>query len=207
MDMESASQPLVARLQAGIRNCRRCVEAGLIAYGQPICSGPASARLMVVGQAPSRADELNRRLWSGPTGHGLLDWLAWAGLPEVTLRARHYLTAVCKCWPGPDPSGYGDRPPSRLQVDLCRQFLSAELGLVGPRVIVPVGRLAIDHFGGTGQRLERLVGRAIAVDDTWIVPLPHPADAGVWLNQPDHRQLLARALAIRRVTRSLAQPR
>ncbi len=198
MSTENASQPLLSKLQARALSCRRCAQAGLPAYGQPICSGSAAARLMIVGQAPSSSDERNHRLWTGPAGQRLMEWMAWVGLPEVTLRSRHYLTAVCKCYPGFDPSGQGDRAPSQLQVALCRQYLHAELALVAPRLIVPVGRLAIDFFGGQGQRLERLVGRAIAAEGTWIVPLPHPSGASTWLNQPDHQQLLARALAILR---------
>ncbi len=198
MAIEDANQPLLSRLQAQVRACRRCQQAGLAVRGRPICSGPASAKIMIVGQAPSAADERNQRLWSGPAGQRLMGWLEWVGLPEATLRARHYLTAVTRCYPGPAPSGHGDRLPTRQEADLCQQYLNAELALVSPRILIPVGRQAIDFLGGCHIHLQRLIGRAVSVDDTWIVPLPHPSGASLWLNRAEHCEQLARALALLR---------
>ena len=183
-------------LQAHIRMCRRCLNAGHRPAGRPIAGGSANARLLIVGQAPSASDDQNRRLWSGPAGRRLLAWLEWAGLPEETLRSRHYLTAITRCYPGRAPDGHGDRLPSRAEMELCQPFLQAELALLDPRLVIPVGRLAIDAFGGQGRALSELIGQAWQVDDTWIVPLPHPSGASLWLNEAEHRAHLARALAI-----------
>ena len=61
------------------------------------------------------------------------------------------MTAVTKCFPGKSASGRGDRVPSKEEQALCRPFLEQEVLLVAPRVIIPVGGLAIlkswEHWG------------------------------------------------------------
>ncbi len=198
MDTDSAYQALLSALRSRMASCGHCQAAGLPAYGQPLCSGPARAPVMVVGQAPSRSDTATQQLWSGPAGQQLMAWLGWAGLAEERLRAHHYLTAVVKCYPGRAAAGHGDQEPSRRQVELCRRYLEAELQLVAPRLLIPVGRMAIDFFGGQRLRLEDLVGTAVSVGETWIVPLPHPSGVSLWLNGSENRRRLARALAILR---------
>ncbi len=199
MDEVASAQAALDKLQAEVRACRRCQVAGLPAVGRPLCSGPASAQAMVVAQAPSRSDEASGQLWSGPAGRQLMDWLSWAGLDEATLRSRHYLTAVARCYPG----GQGHLPSPR-QVSLCRRLLDAELGLVVPEVLVPVGQVAIDAFGGLHRPLEVLVGAAVWVSGTWVVPLPQPTVADRWLSRAENRRRLARALAtLREIFRSL----
>ncbi len=196
MDSMTTTQRLLSSLQTHVRACRRCSRAGHLTPGRPVCSGPATARVLVVGQAPSRSDELARALWSGPAGRRLMGWLAWAGLEEQALRRRHYLSAVTRCYPGPSPSGHGDRRPTDHEVRLCRDYLDAELGLLAPCLVIPVGRLAIDWFGGNDRPLSEIIGRAFQVENTWIVPLPHPSGASLWPNHLDNRRRLARALAI-----------
>ncbi len=155
---------------------------------------------MVVAQAPSRSDEASGQLWTGPAGRQLMDWLSWAGLDEATVRSQHYLTAVARCYPG----GQGELPSPR-QVSLCRRLLDAELGLVEPQVLVPVGQVAIDAFGGLHRPLEVLVGAAVWVGGTWVVPLPQPTVADRWLSRAENRRRLARALGIlREIFRGLA---
>lgn len=198
METEDARQQLLTRLQAQVADCRLCQHARYGVQGPPVYSGPATAHLMIVGQSPSDSDRQSVRLWSGPAGRRLLKWLEWAGLGEEALRTRHYLTAVTRCYPGRAGRGRGDRMPSVLERRLCAPYLQAELCLVAPRLLVPVGRVAVDAFGGRGRPLDALVGRAFYAEHAWIVPLPHPSGASTWLNTPAHQACLARALAILR---------
>lgn len=192
--------------------CRRCAEAGHFVVSPPIFAGSPMARVMIVGQAPGRVEqEQTHRPFSGPAGKRLFRWLAEAGWAEEDFRAKNYMTAVTKCYPGPHPAGRGDRVPGKAEQALCRPWLEQELALVQPQVVVPVGGLAIGRFLGPAK-LDDVVGRAFerpAADSqltAWaqrhlppaarIIPLPHPSGASQWFNDPANQTLLRQALQL-----------
>lgn len=185
----------LARLHAGMRACRRCPEAGYPITPGAVFSGPGTARVMVVGQAPGATESDTGCPFSGPSGRRLFRWLAAAGWDEEVFRATQYLTAITKCYPGRARSGKGDRPPGRGEQDLCAPFLEGELVAVAPHVIVPVGALSVRRFLGAA-RLADVVGTAVLDGGgRWIVPLPHPSGASLWLNRPQNRLQVDEALA------------
>ena len=178
--MQKASDEL-AILHREIAACRKCVESGYTAESAPqlVVSGPVNARLMVIGQAPPGERSSQGRPFSGPAGQRLFKWLAEAGWEEQDFRARCYITAITKCYPG--KAAKGDRRPTSVEQKHCRPFLDRELALVHPQVIVLVGGLAIQTFLGE-NKLENVVGKVMVGDDIHYVPLPHPSGASLWLN-------------------------
>jgi uracil-DNA glycosylase len=65
---------------------------------------------------------------------------------------------------------------------------------VQPEIIIPVGGLAIDRFLGKAKLVD-VVGAAVQdAQGHWIVPLPHPSGASLWLNKPEHQALVQRAI-------------
>ncbi len=178
-----------------MRACRRCVEAGFSVALGAVFSGPASAWLMIVGQAPGATECETKRPFNGSSGQRLFGWLAEAGWDESAFRATQYLTAITKCYPGRSSNGKGDRAPTRAEQELCAPYLKAELALVQPRVIVPVGSMAVRRFVGQ-TRLVDVVGSVIAQSDgRLIVRLPHPSGVSLWLNRPENQERVRRALA------------
>jgi uracil-DNA glycosylase len=185
----------LASLQAQMRACRRCLEAGYPITPGAVFSGLAAATVMVVGQAPGITEAQAGRPFNGPSGRRLFRWLAQAGWEEAEFRATQYMTAVTKCYPGRAPSGKGDRVPTRAEQRLCAPYLEQELALVRPQLVIPVGGLAVRSFLGPA-RLADVVGEAVQdKEGRWIVPLPHPSGASLWLNRPENRARVARALA------------
>jgi uracil-DNA glycosylase family 4 len=189
--MQKARDDLVA-LHCEIAACRRCAEAGYTVESVPhlVVSGPAEARLMVIGQAPPSERSSHGRPFSGPAGQRLFKWLSEAGWEEEDFRARCYITAITKCYPG--KAAKGDRRPSSVEQKLCHPFLDRELALVHPEVIVLVGGLAIHSFLGE-NRLD-IVGHMVERDGVRHVPLPHPSGASLWLNRPENQARVRQAL-------------
>jgi uracil-DNA glycosylase len=111
-------------------------------------------------------------------------------------RRRIYIAALMRCFPGRNSSDTGDLRPPPAAVANCAHWLDAELKILGPRVLIPVGQMAIERFLGLG-RLEDRVGRRFGVSPV-IVPLPHPSGQSRWLNDPANRRLLATALGLLR---------
>lgn len=151
----------LATLHTEIRACRRCLEAGHRIAPGPVFSSGAERRVMLIGQAPGVTEAVVKRPFNAGSGRRLFQWLGQAGWQEEAFRARHYMTAVTKCYPGKDPKGKGDRVPSKAEQQLCRPFLEREIALLNPRLIILVGGLAIRLLFPAKVRLEEVVGTAV----------------------------------------------
>ena len=179
----------LARLQAGIRACTKCVDAGHLDAAAPVIDGEITDRVMIVGQAPGVVELTTRMPFSGRAGAELRRWLARAGITEAELP---YRTSITKCFPGKAPGGAGDRRPSGPEIALCAPWLEAEIALVRPAVLVLVGTLAIERLWGR-EPLSAVVGRSKRSrerGDALLIPLPHPSGASRWLNDPANRAKL-----------------
>ena len=185
----------LASIQADVRLCTLCLEAGYEIQGPPIFSGNDVARVMIVGQAPGIVEVSETGMpFSGAAGKRLFRWLHDAGWNEEAFRAEHYITSITKCFPGPNKSGRGDRAPTRKEQQLCGDWLLAEVTLVDPDLILPIGKFAIDRFFGRGYKLVDLIGSRFQLDGRIVIPLPHPSGASAWIQQPEHRLLIQRAI-------------
>lgn len=191
---EMSVEEALVQLKADMRACRRCMEAGYLVAPGAVFSGPSSAHIMIVGQAPGSTESETGRPFNAPSGERLFDWLAQAGWDEEEFRTTQYITAITKCYPGGSPSGKGDRAPTRAEQKLCASFLERELTVVQPEIIVPVGSLAVQRFVGR-VRLADVVGTTIKRNkERVIVPLPHPSGVNLWLNRPENQERVTRAL-------------
>lgn len=188
----------IAALHKDLSTCRLCIEAGHPIESSSVFSGKQSAKLFLIGQAPGIAEGELRQPFSGPSGKRLFKWLAQAGWTEEEFRERCYISAVTKCFPGKHPNGRGDRVPSLAERKLCRSWLDAELTLVNPQVVVPVGKLAIGLFYDKKLRLTDIIGHSIQHEGRRIIPLPHPSGASLWNNAPENLALVHEALDLLR---------
>jgi uracil-DNA glycosylase len=192
--MTTTDAAALAQVHAQMHACRLCLQAGYQVYPRAIFSGGTSARLMVIGQAPGITEKEAGRPFNAGSGKRLFAWLAQAGIDETWFRQTQYMTAVTKCYPGRASGGSGDRVPSRAEQQLCRPYLQAEVRLVNPRLILPVGRLAIGLFYPAGRPLEQIIGSQLEQDGRWVVPLPHPSGASRWHQSAENRRRVAQAI-------------
>ena len=182
-----------------LASCQRCGHGGDV---RPIVSLARRPRVMLVGQAPGKVESAGGQAFAGRAGKTLFRWFERIGLDESTARERIYIAAITRCYPGPSPSGRGDRVPSPTERAACASWLDDELQLLRPRLLIPVGRLAIERFLPR-LPLEDLIGREHRIEcggaEMVAIPLPHPSGASSWIHQADHGELLSRALrAIRK---------
>jgi uracil-DNA glycosylase len=183
----------LSELQTACRACTRCVEEGIIPEAAPTFEGSLDAVFFMVGQAPGPVEVVHRRPFMGRAGRILSRWMARAGFAsDAEFRRLTYIAALMRCFPGRNPAGSGDRPPPARAVRNCASWLEAELELLRPPVIIPVGQLAIRRFLGPGP-LEERVGRTFGENPVYV-PLPHPSGQSRWLNQPANRERLNLAL-------------
>jgi uracil-DNA glycosylase len=106
------------------------------------------------------------------------------------------MAAVCRCFPGKKPGG-GDRVPHEEEITRCAYWLDAELQLLRPSLIVPIGKLAINQFL-PAMPLTETIGKAFPTTRAGVhfdvIPLPHPSGASPWHRMEPGKTLLIDAL-------------
>ncbi|MCG6873570.1 MAG: uracil-DNA glycosylase family protein [Betaproteobacteria bacterium] len=192
--MSGASVHALRRHQQALARCRRCPQM----QGAPVLGAPAASPVMLIGQAPGVKELVIHKPFAWTAGKTLFGWFAGIGLDEEALRSCVYMAAVCRCFPGKLPRG-GDRVPNREEIANCAPWLEAELTLLAPELVIPVGKLAIASFFHA-EKLEHVVGKRHRVTRAGrtfdVVPLPHPSGASTWHRTEPGRTLLGRALAV-----------
>lgn len=165
----------------------------------PVSGPPVDSRVLLVGQAPGVREPVLGRPFAWTAGRTLFRWFeASCGLTEEMFRRRIYMAAVCRCFPG-KAAGGGDRVPAPEEIAACRPWLRAEITLLQPELVIPVGKLAISQFL-PNAKLDTLVGRShpqtmegVSFD---LIPLPHPSGASTWHRMEPGRSLLHQALTL-----------
>lgn len=196
MRSETQDNITLQEVHQRMNTCRLCLQAGYDIYPRAIYSGSMGARIMTIGQAPGITEKDAGRPFNAGSGTRLFQWLAEAGIEETWFRQTQYMTSVTKCYPGRQNSGSGDRVPTRVEQDLCRPYLDKEIELIGPELIIPIGRLAINLFYSAKLALSDIVGTQKEVGGHWVVPLPHPSGASRWHQIEANRELVVKAIAL-----------
>ena len=87
-----------------------------------------------------------KRPFAHTAGKTLFRWFEeFCDLDEATMRERIYFAAVIRCFPGKAPGG-SDRMPALEEIRNCSGWMEAEFEILRPRLVIPVGRLAITQF-------------------------------------------------------------
>jgi uracil-DNA glycosylase len=182
------------RHQDVLARCRRCPRM----QGTPVIGNPVLSRVLLIGQAPGPREAGIGKPFAWTAGRMLFKWFSGIGLDEEAFRGRVYMAAVCRCFPGKNPGG-GDRVPAPDEIENCAGWLDAELAILEPRLVIAVGKLAIQRFLAVGKldeavgRLHRVKHGRLAFD---LAPLPHPSGASTWQHVQPGKTLLPRALAL-----------
>lgn len=195
MALETDKQARLERHVVRLRNCRRCP----LMHPPPVSGGAVVSEVLLVGQAPGVREPVAGKPFAWTAGKTLFRWFEEAtGLPEEAVRAQIYFAAVCRCFPGKAPGG-SDRVPNPQEIANCSSWLNRELEILQPRLVIPVGKLAIAQFISI-VRLEGMIGRQYRVQRAGktfdLIPLPHPSGASPWPRIPPGRDLLAQAMQL-----------
>lgn len=139
--------------------------------------GPASAKIMFIGEGPGYHEDRQGRPFVGAAGQFLDDLLRLAGLS----REEVFIGNVIKCRPPQN------RDPLPEEIETCtRTYLFRQIEAINPRVIVTLGRFSMSLYM-PNERISRIRGQPRTINGRLVVPMMHPA-AG--LHQPKNRPLI-----------------
>jgi uracil-DNA glycosylase len=170
-------------------------------HAPPISGGPVASQVMLVGQAPGVKEPALQRPFAWTAGKTLFRWFEEnCSIGEQKFREKIYIAAVCRCFPGKAKSGGGDRVPDKVEIATCASWLQREFEILQPRLVLPVGKLAISQFlPGTGK-LVGVIGQQHEVEFAgvacYVIPLPHPSGASTWHRSDPGKSLTTKALAL-----------
>lgn len=183
-------------LQASLRACLICPK-----MIRPVVHGaPVLACVYLIGQAPGDKEGPAGRPFAWTAGKTLFKWFHQAlGIDEATVRQQVYFAAVARCFPGKAPKG-GDRKPDEHEVENCSKWLQAEVQLLRPKLVLPVGAMAIERVLDHSGPLKEVIGTQHRVmflgQQVDVIPLPHPSGASTWHITEPGKSLLQQALNI-----------
>ncbi len=189
----SPRQIQLRRHVAQLVKCRRCPRM----RSTPVSGGAVVSDVMIIGQAPGPREPVLQRPFAHTAGKTLFRWFEeFCGMNEATVRSTIYFAAVCRCFPGKN-SGGSDRVPAPDEILNCSSWMNEEFAILKPRLVIPVGRLAITQFIDC-RKLDKIIGRAFRIEranvDVDLIPLPHPSGASPWHKISPGKELLEKAL-------------
>lgn len=171
---------------AGCRACGLCVGRTQAVFGV----GSRTADWMVVGEAPGETEDRLGEPFVGPAGKLLDNMLAAIGLSRTVddaikteaggaypvgaggqngLKRGVYIANVIKCRPP------GNRNPLPDEMAQCEPYLRRQVALVRPRIILAMGRFAVQALLNTSEPIGRLRGRVHHYQGVPVIVTYHPA--------------------------------
>ena len=165
LNKRPASLQTLEKLREHIGNCQRCgLSQGRhhLVFGE----GASQARLVFVGEAPGRDEDLAGRPFVGEAGK-LLTRIIENGMGLT--RDQVYICNVIKCRP-PD-----NRDPNEEEIDTCFPFLRNQLRLIKPEVICTLGRIAAQTLVDKRFKITEQRGKWHSFMEIPLMPTFHPA--------------------------------
>ena len=129
--------------------------------------GPANAEVAFIGEAPGFNEDKQARPFVGQAGKFLEELLASVGWA----REQVYITNVVKCRPP------NNRDPLPIELETCEsKWLTPELGMINPKIIVTLGRYALTRLLPE-ESIGRVRGKILRWGEYVLYPIYHPAAA------------------------------
>lgn len=164
------------KIEEGLQKCRACAISKSrihLVFGV----GNPDARLMFIGEAPGRDEDLQGKPFVGRAGQLLTKIVESIGLK----REEVYIANILKCRP-PD-----NREPEPDEISNCEQFLMQQIETIKPEIICALGRIAAQALLKTKAPISKLRGNFFSYQNIKFIPTFHPA---YLLRNPDDKVIV-----------------
>lgn len=154
------------QIRAEVAACHRCPLAGgrtQTVFGD----GSPEARVLIVGEAPGKNEDLQGIPFVGAAGKYLNELLGIAGLAREDV----FIANVLKCRPP------GNRDPRVEEIECCTPFLREQTRTIDPEFIVTLGNFATKFILKTEVGITRMHGKLQMAGKFKVFPIFHPAAA------------------------------
>ena len=163
------------KIEEDIKNCKKC-NLWKTRNKPVVGEGGNKRRVMFIGEAPGKWEDLKGRPFVGQAGKFLDELLSSIGLTRDDV----YITNIVKCRPP------GNRDPEENEIKKCVPYLDRQISILKPKIICPLGRFSsgyiLNKYGFEMKSISRVQGK-IFKGEIIIIPMYHPAAAlyhGEW---------------------------
>lgn len=128
--------------------------------------GNPDCEILFIGEAPGFNEDVQKRPFVGRAGQLLRSNIRKLGWKEEGV----YITNIVKRRP-PE-----NRDPSEEEIEKYKPYLSRQIEIINPKIIVPLGRFSMNYFLPTAK-ITRDQGKLFKTGEFFVLPLLHPAAA------------------------------
>lgn len=164
--IDTMDWPALQAAVAGCQACSLCRSRKNTVFG----TGHVQADWMIVGEAPGENEDLQGEPFVGLAGQLLDNMLRAVGRSRTGQGEQGaYIANVLKCRPP------ANRNPQPQEVAQCEPYLSRQVALVQPKIILAMGRFAVQSLLKTDEPIGRLRGRVHRYEGVPVIVTYHPA--------------------------------
>lgn len=171
-EREARTRPgTLAEIAQGAVACRDCAiaDCGTRAV---VGEGPLGAALMIVGEQPGDQEDIAGRVFVGPAGQLLDQYLARVGIDRSAVYVTNAVKHFKFVWKGKHRL---HQSPGAKEIDTCRWWLDAEREIVKPRLVLALGASAARGILGKTVSISKVRGTPLALEDgieLWVTAHP-----------------------------------
>jgi len=164
----------IKKIRNTVENCKKCIlykTRNKAVFGE----GCLNSKIMLIGEAPGRNEDIQGKPFVGKAGK-ILDDL----LDSVDLKRNNvYITNILICRPPKN------RNPLKKEINRCKKYLDLQIDIIKPSIIVPMGNFStsyiLNKFNIKVDKIRNTHGRIYKINNKLqnikIIPLYHPAFA------------------------------
>lgn len=158
-------EELMRAIEERIKQCQSC-PLGLLRTNAVPGEGNIYSPIMFVGEGPGEEEDNQGRPFVGKAGQLLTKILESVNIKREDV----YITNVVKCRPP------NNRVPTAMEIQACSHYLIAQIQLINPRMIIPLGSTAASFFLGKEESITKIRGKeALWKGGIIIFPMFHPS--------------------------------
>jgi DNA polymerase len=161
----------LAPLRERVAVCTRCAHLASFRTQTVFGVGNCDAELMFIGEAPGADEDRQGEPFVGRAGQLLTKIIAAMGFT----RDEVYIANVLKCRPDMPPGVSGNRPPTPNEMATCLPYLTEQIEIIAPKVLVALGATAVEGLLGRRETMSRMRGRWHTYGDIPLMITFHPS--------------------------------
>ncbi len=162
---------LLAPIRARVSVCTKCPHLAASRTQTVFGVGNPDAELMFIGEAPGAEEDAKGEPFVGRAGRLLTRIIETMGFT----RDEIYIANVLKCRPDMPAGSSGNRPPTPQEMATCLPYLSEQIEIIRPKVIVALGATAVEGLLGTRGTMRDLRGKWHSHQQTPLMITYHPS--------------------------------
>jgi uracil-DNA glycosylase len=161
----------LAEIQTRVTGCLKCPHLARSRTQTVFGVGNPDADVMFVGEAPGADEDAQGEPFVGRAGQLLTKIIKAMGFN----RSDVYIANVLKCRPDMPPGSSGNRPPTPMEMQTCLPYLTEQIRIIQPKVMIALGATAVEGLLGTRGVMRELRGKWHSYQDTPLMITYHPS--------------------------------